>query len=124
MIGSVDPLNSNSVAGRIIELRDRRFSTKQIALELRIPIRRVLDTLARAKSRTLDSRRIAEIHEMLIELLAGQRELLSVQRQKNVAARMRGIEKRDLPHKFGAAIAKVNHSSSSTPSPAGPTASR
>jgi hypothetical protein len=92
-----------SIAGQILSLYDRGFSQGEIAKELRLPIGRVRATIKQAQSRSLDSRRLFEVSEMLIEALALLRELVSEHRQREAAKRWRTIQ-RDLPQMLGRAI--------------------
>ena len=115
MMGAVD--NPISIAGQILSLRDRGYSAAEIVAELRsrpglgkLSLDRVRSTIRQAESRSLDSRRLFEIHELAIEAVAILREIRGMDPAK-VAARMRTIEKRDLPMKLGAAIDRLTGSS-------------
>ena len=101
--------NPISIAGQILSLRDRGWTAEQIALELKIPRGRVNSTLRQASSRSMDSRRLFEVQEMCLEILAILREIRGMDPSK-VSARMRTIEKRDLPMKLGAAIDRLTES--------------
>jgi hypothetical protein len=101
--------NPISIAGQILSLRDRGWAAKEIALELKIPAARVNATIRQASSRSMDSRRLFEVQEMCLEILAILREIRGMDPSK-VSARMRTIEKRDLPMKLGAAIDRLTGS--------------
>ena len=100
--------NPVSIAGQILSLRDRGWAAKEIALELKIPAARVNATIRQANSRSMDSRRLFEVHEMLLECLGLLREFATERRQRVAQSRMRAIEKRDLPMKLGSAIDRLN----------------
>jgi orotate phosphoribosyltransferase-like protein len=89
-----------SIEGQILALRDRGFAPKEIATELRVKRDRVQAVLRKAQSRTLDSRRIAEIYELALENNAMLKELLTAHRYKLADKRLRVIE-RSLPGKVG-----------------------
>ena len=95
-----------SDAGRVAQLRDRGYSTKQIGLELNMRPPRVNAILRKLATKSLDSRRIFEIHEMLIEVLTLLRAEASAARSKEAARMRRTLERRDLPRKLGAAAAQ------------------
>lgn len=99
-----------SIAGKVILLRDKGYSQGEIVLELALPIGRVKGILAKANSRSLDSRRIFEIFECCLEMLSILREIRGL-KPGAVAGRMRGIEQRDMPKKLGAAIERLSGSS-------------
>ena len=96
-----------SVAGQVLSLKERGWTAAQIALELKIPPGRVKATLRQANNRSLDSQRLFECREMLIELLGLMRDMRSEQQQRRAQPRMRRVE-RDLPMKLGAAIERLN----------------
>ena len=111
----MEPLSSVSLAGRIIELKDRGWKIKEIGKELGVPYARVKETLAQARSRSMDSRRIAECHELLLEMIVSMREvvrLLSDMSREQLERRMRKVEQRDLSRKLGQAVDRI------TPPPA------
>jgi septum formation topological specificity factor MinE len=102
----------NTLFGQVIALNDQGYNSAQIVKELRsrhpevhVTVDRVRGIIRRSTSRSLDSRRLAEIHEMLIELLAVMREHVKIDRDR-LAAKMKTIERRDLPRKLGAALTK------------------
>lgn len=102
-----------SVSGQILTLYDAGYDQNEIHLELksrpgmgRISKERIRSVIRQAQSRSADSRRIFEIHEMLIECLSILREL------KGRGARSpRTIETKDLPAKLGAALDRLTGSS-------------
>ena len=98
-----------SIAGQILSLRDRGWAAKEIALELKIPAARVNATIRQASSRSMDSQRLFECREILIELLGLVRDMRSEQQQRRAQPRMRRVE-RDLPMKLGAAIDRLTGS--------------
>ena len=65
---------------------------------------RVRYVLRKAETRSMDSRRLWEVHEMMVELLAIGRELLREKQRQSVASRVRQIEREGLAMKIGAAI--------------------
>lgn len=76
--------------------------------------KRVKATLKRVEDRSADSRRLFELWESQLEILAGMREILNILRTnpERLAARMRTIEQRGLPAKLGAALDRATESSS------------
>lgn len=100
---NVNQMDGKSTAGQVIALAERGYTRKEIALELRIPKPRVEDILRRAANKGGDSRRIFEIWEMQVEMLAILREMQTTDQAKRVGQRMRSIEQR-LPHLLGRAV--------------------
>ena len=108
--------NPVSIAGQILSLRDRGYSVAEIVAELKsrpglgkLSPDRVRSTIRQAESRSLDSRRLFEVYEAVLESLAILREIRGMDPAK-VSARMHTIEKRDLPMKLGAAIDRLTGS--------------
>lgn len=95
---------SKTIAGRVLQLKDAGWTPSQIALELKVSRPRVMEVLRKAGSRSLDSRKIAEIHECAIEILAILRVLIS--EPDKVASRMRTLEKGELARRVGEAISR------------------
>jgi hypothetical protein len=96
-----------TITGQLMALHHAGYSTEQIWRELKsrpgnsnLRFQRVAEMLAYHVGQSGDSRRLFEIHEMLVELLAIGRELVAYRRQ-HIPQRMRGIEKRDLSAKKG-----------------------
>jgi hypothetical protein len=96
--------DSKTIAGRVLQLKDSGWSPSQIALELKISPGRVKEVLRRAGSRSLDSRKLAEVHECVLEIL-GILRVLMVEPEK-VIARMRKLEKGELARRVGDAISR------------------
>lgn len=101
-----------SISGQVISLYERGFTPKEIALELRISRGRVNGILRKAQSRTLDSQRIFEIHEMCLEMVGLLRELAAEKQQRAALRRARTVEK-ELPHRLGAALERLTRCATS-----------
>ena len=99
-----------SIAGQILALYDVGYSAAQIVAELKsrgtsgVSLGRVQATIRQSQSRSLDSRRIFEIHEMNLQILGIVKELLAERKLKNARAHARTLEKGGLAKIVGAAI--------------------
>ena len=96
-------VDAKTIAGRVVMLKDRGYTPKQIALEEKIAVGRVTEILRRAKSNTHTARQITEIHEMTMEILAILRDLKKIDPVR-IAASMRRLETRDLARKVGESV--------------------
>jgi len=99
-----------SIAGQMLLFRDRGWKAKEIALELGLSVNRVQAIMRQAESRSADSRRIFEIQELVLDILAVVREIRAGLQVKHPVSR-RAIELRDLPRRVGRAIDKATGSS-------------
>lgn len=100
---------NSSIAGQIISLYDQGYAAALIVKELshlHVTIDRVRRTIRASTNSSMDSRRLFEVWEANIEMLALLRELVATKRQASAASRMRNIEKRDLPAKLGNALTR------------------
>ena len=95
--------NPTTTTGQILSLHEQGYSAKEILLEMRqrpgqgkLSQRRVSAVLQRETSRSADSRRIYELYEMCVEILAATRQLLNAQMKKDLAQRMREIERQKI----------------------------
>jgi hypothetical protein len=95
--------NPTSITGQILSLHEQGYSAKEILLEMKqrpgqgkLSQSRVNTVLQRETSRSADSRRIYEVYEMCLEILAATRQLLNAQMKKDLAQRMREIERKKI----------------------------
>ena len=95
---------SKTLAGRVLQLKDAGWTPSQIALELKITRARVMEVLRKAGSRSLDSRQLTEVHEMVMECLGILRVLMA--EPEKVLAKMRKLEKGELARRVGEAISR------------------
>lgn len=71
----------------------------------RLTLKRVKFTIRQSTNRAVDSRRLFEIQEALIEVLGILREIRGIDPAK-LASRMRNVE-REMPRKIGAAMDRL-----------------
>jgi hypothetical protein len=117
--------NFTTISGQIIELNDLGYTAKEVYLEMKqrpgcgkLTQARVNAVLRQTSSRTEASRQVFEIREMMIEALAILREMRTDRQQREVAQRVRALERKDLPRKLGAAIERLNPELAEPDSPA------
>ena len=95
--------NSPTTTGQILSLHEQGYSAKEILLEMRqrpgqgkLSQSRVNTVLQRESGRSADSRRIFELYETSLEILAICRQLLSESEKRKLAQRMREIERQKI----------------------------
>ena len=95
--------NSTSTTGQILSLHEQGYSAKEILLEMKqrpgqgkLSQSRVNTVLQRESGRSADSRRIFELYETSLEILAICRELLSESKRRKLAQQMREIERQKI----------------------------
>ena len=75
-------LKAKTIAGQVAELVAKGWTTEQISKELHITGRRIMEIRRRFNNPGLDSRRISEIHEMVLAMWALLDELYTQQRAR------------------------------------------
>lgn len=90
-----------SFAGQVMALHEAGYSAREVWLELKaqpnngkLSLARVRDVLARNTGRGADSRRLFEVHELLLEVVSLLREMRTERQRVEAAKRMRGVEQK------------------------------
>jgi hypothetical protein len=104
-------MNKQSISGQIIELYDQGYTPQEIHLELKqrpglnhLTKSRVDSVLRQLHKRSLDSRRIFEVYEMCLEILALCREMARYAERRRTDRHVRALDKYGIAGKIGSAL--------------------
>ena len=93
---------ANTLSSQVLELHEQGYAQSEIYLEMRsrpgckVSEKYIAGVIQRHTGKSADSRRLADLYDMNVEILAAVRELLSEHKRLKLASRMRSIERQGI----------------------------